>query len=120
MRQLFAISIGLLVVLTMVGASAHATSTPSAVRGFNESFKEARSRSLRSLETEGFSTAQRQSAYEAAFKLAHIDVSKLPEWKAGFSFENGFAMTRDLRFLVDPVSARKGFLRRSSWLFPDD
>lgn len=45
------------------------------------------------------------------------DLAPLPEWPTS-QYSRAFQKVRDTRFIRDP--RKQGFLRRSSWLFPDD
>jgi hypothetical protein len=59
------------------------------------------------------------SAMMASRTLAEMDLLRIPEWKWGSLFMwGGFTWLRDVRFLPDPENPQ--FMRRSSWLYPDD
>lgn len=57
------------------------------------------------------------SSFDKAVPLEELDQSTLPQWDAGH-VEIAFLRVRDHRFLYSMTDTQ--FLRRSSWLYPDD
>lgn len=55
---------------------------------------------------------------EAAKKWSEVDFSDVPVWSEGVDPVVEFQKIRDFRFIDDP--AHKNFLRRVTWLYPDD
>lgn len=63
-------------------------------------------------------TSKSGSAADIAVALEKLDLKELPKWQNFDTVQRGFEMLRDFRFLNDP--SHPGFLRRDSWLYPDD
>lgn len=55
---------------------------------------------------------------QLAVPLAKLDITTLPKWDKLETAQTGFEMLRDFRFINEDV--HPGFLRRDSWLYPDD
>jgi len=58
------------------------------------------------------------AATDVAVPLEKLNLKALPEWDKFETVQLGFEKLRDYRFLNDPT--HPGFLRRDSWLYPDD
>jgi len=88
-------------------------------RGADESWIEAQIRVEERMEREepGAGRDRALSARGAAVPLQRLDLSGLPEWEAGAAAA-AFEEVRGKRFLYLPENP--GFLRRISWLYPDD
>lgn len=61
---------------------------------------------------------KRGSAYDARMSFSKLDFSALKDWSDDNKIKQGFKKVRDYRFLSTPKDPN--FLRRSSWLYPDD
>lgn len=97
----------------------------SAARGENEDWESAYFRELQVeisdlnerelyLRTQASGTAVHMAR---PFASSSFDISVLPEWKGSFDqLRKAFAQARDERI----YDSSNGFLRRASWLFPDD
>ena len=59
-----------------------------------------------------------KSAAEMAIELDQLDTTVLPMWPNSEAMNAAFDFVRDARFLVE--ADKKDFLRRISWLYPDD
>lgn len=96
---------------------------PSQLRREFESFEEAEARYLEWLKAQGLEVDPfAQTARRVAVPLERVDFSEIPSWDAlGENDEVvqlAFETSRDERYLVLPE--RPSFLRRPSWLYPDD
>lgn len=58
------------------------------------------------------------TAVDAAVPLEKLDLQSLPKWDSLETLQLAFEMIRDFRFL-NGIS-HPGFLRRDTWLYPDD
>lgn len=63
-------------------------------------------------------SAKFSSARSEAVPFDEVDWNKVPAWTGTTDIPTTFNHVRDLRFLDDPD--KDSFLRRISWLFPDD
>lgn len=95
----------------------------SAARGANESFKNAYSRFIQAgVPKRGLGLGQNAPAVDLKRpynQLLQSDIKQIAQWpQASSSIEKVFAQLRDERFLPDPED--QNFLRRPSWLYPDD
>ena len=91
----------------------------SAVRLPGESFQSALRRywaKSGGLDRAKFETGQ--TALQMALPVDHLKYDRLPHWASPEILSRGFKQTRDMRFLT--TEDHPGFLRRSSWLYPDD
>jgi hypothetical protein len=112
--------------LTSLVSVQHASAAPmrihvhSAMRSRGETANQAYRRYVDRLRqsTQYEEISQTDSALQVARPLAQLDSSRAPQWRAPFKLTDGFGKVRDARFVTDPEHA--GFMRRSSWLFPDD
>ncbi len=59
-----------------------------------------------------------KNAQEASVKIDKLDMSVVADWGKGIDVPITFFSGRDLRFME--TDANPGFLRRISWLYPDD
>lgn len=109
----------LLIVLNQIGFAQTAYRHPS------ESSKQAANRSkfyydLRKSATNWFQQQDQQifdSAYDQSYKLSEINLDLIPELEDEVVVHNFFKLIRDERLLK---SKQVDFLRRATWLFPDD
>jgi hypothetical protein len=69
-------------------------------------------------------SASNPSALKAAGPLSSLDTSDIPDWSRVKDYAEVFEKIRDSRFLNDPdhvdPDTQRGFVRRDSWLYPDD
>jgi hypothetical protein len=91
---------------------------PSQVRSPGEDWQDAAESFLHELDTRGIPHPEvGGSAYGVAVPLSRLDLSRAPDWSSDELSET-FAKIRDLRFLH--TTTLPDFLRRISWLYPDD
>lgn len=64
------------------------------------------------------SREQKKSAYDLAVPLAQLNSADIPKWSSIEDVRSAFQLVRDVRFLSH--TSRRTFLRRESWLYPDD
>lgn len=64
------------------------------------------------------SSSKSPAAADVAVPLDQLNIQSLPQWDTFETVQAGFERLRDTRFLEDP--SHPGFLRRDSWLYPDD
>lgn len=61
---------------------------------------------------------QSNSALDSARAYNELDLSNIPNWEDSESLKTAFESVRNIRFLT--TADRPKFLRRASWLYPDD
>ena len=90
----------------------------SAVRAPNETAEEAARRSFTTNLINGTykSVDFANTAYDQMKPFNQVDLTQTPNWSDEISLQENFRKIRDLRF----VNQGKNFLRRLSWLYPDD
>lgn len=114
-------ALALTVLFSGLFSAATTWAAPSAKRAPNESYRSILTRHQAELlkkRTSRWSVQRGRSALSAAVPLAQADTSSLPEWTSPSDLDSSFKEIRDKRFLED--EAHPGFLRRMSWLYPDD
>ena len=91
----------------------------SAKLGSGETF-ESHLRQIQALKTQNGKSLQSwdRDATQMRTSLQHTDVNSIPVWNVKTSLQDVFNLVRDYRFLNDAY--HRGFLRRESWLYPDD
>src|SRR5690606_2092493 len=91
----------------------------SAVRKPTESYVDAWNRELSRVRQErDESFDPEQSAYAVSDVFENVDWSKVSEWQSLSDLVHAFEFIRDARFLE--LESAPDFLRRISWLYPDD
>lgn len=91
----------------------------SSKRGVKETYKEAANRSLIKLKNFGQEARLGASAFDVRVSsFEEIDLTKVPEIGGLEKLQAIFETYRDKRYLPDPEDAT--FLRRLSWMYPDD
>ena len=103
--------IGVFAVFGTISQAVFGSEIPTQMRAENETFDQALKHYLQSTRMAD------ASALSAARPIEDADFSRLTRWSS-VELEKYFERVRDDRFLS--LSERPDFLRRSSWLFPDD
>jgi hypothetical protein len=111
---------------SLVISTAHADSVPTPINSQarlpNEDWHLSRERFHQALESSQASIRSAaptdNTAEAAAVPLANLDLSSVVQILGSASVLSLFEKARDMRFLSDPTVT--SFLRRSSWLYPDD
>ncbi|HVJ63668.1 MAG TPA: protein-glutamine glutaminase family protein [Bdellovibrionota bacterium] len=109
--------LAVLVVLGSAGAQARAPMTSR--RGADEPFLDAAARVYSKALNETQNLNFGESAYDARVdSFEELDLSRAPQIESIEKLQKIFETYRDRRFLPDPQDAT--FLRRLSWMYPDD
>ena len=119
MKEARAVALLLASLSLSLEVSVRASELGTQARGSEEGWLEAERRVKERMERQdpGAGRDGALSARGAAVPLRRLDLSGLPEWDTAAA-SAAFAEARDLRFLYLPE--RPDFLRRISWMYPDD
>jgi hypothetical protein len=89
----------------------------SAIRYSEESYQEAERRAYQEAHLQVSRAPETVDKVQVAFD--QIDASQIPSWDSSQLME-AFTFVRDARFLFSSTSGDANFLRRLTWLYPDD
>jgi len=103
-----------LVLLLLLSTASAALAAPSAARGPQESWKQARARNLPDSQTQ----ARGPSAFDSSKDLSLINFASVYDLKNNEDLMTIFNYVKDTRFITNPSSPISQ--RRLSWLYPDD
>lgn len=113
----FTFSSTLILLFLSTNAVAKTTDYKSALRQPNENWEDSYQRHIQGYET-AKGVRPPKNAQEAAVKIDKLDTSVTTEWGKNIDLVTTFFNLRDIRFLQ--TEDNPSFLRRISWLYPDD